>query len=63
MGVDSRQQPQPQTRPGGGGGRPASRLIIIIIIKGLSLLQSTPLTTANKQTQAQKKAGYYLLFY
>ena len=27
----------------------------IIIIEGLSLLQSIPPTTANKQTQAQKK--------
>ena len=32
-------------------------IIIIIIIKGLSLLQSIPPTTANKQTQAQKKRG------
>ena len=31
--------------------------IIIIIIEGLSLLQSIPPTTANKQTQAQKKRG------
>ena len=31
--------------------------IIIIIIEGLSLLQSIPPTTANKQTQAQKKGG------
>ena len=30
---------------------------IIIIIKGLSLLQSIPPTTANKQTQAQKQRG------
>ena len=30
-------------------------LIIIIIIEGLSLLQSIPPTTADKQTQAQKK--------
>ena len=30
-------------------------LLIIIIIEGLSLLQSIPPTTANKQTQAQKK--------
>ena len=28
---------------------------MIIIIEGLSLLQSIPPTTANKQTQAQKK--------
>ena len=32
-------------------------LILIIIIEGLSLLQSIPPTTANKQTQAQKKRG------
>ena len=31
--------------------------IITIIIEGLSLLQSIPPTTANKQTQAQKKRG------
>ena len=31
--------------------------VIIIIIEGLSLLQSIPPTTANKQTQAQKKRG------
>ena len=31
--------------------------IIVIIIEGLSLLQSIPLTTANKQTQTQKKRG------
>ena len=30
-------------------------LIIIIIIEGLSLLQSIPPTTADKQTQAQKR--------
>ena len=30
---------------------------IIIIIEGLSLLQRIPPTTANKQTQAQKKRG------
>ena len=30
---------------------------LIIIIEGLSLLQSIPPTTANKQTQAQKKRG------
>ena len=35
----------------------SSTLIIIIIIEGLSLLQSIPPTTANKQTQAQKKRG------
>ena len=29
-------------------------VIIIIIIEGLSLLQSIPPTTADKQTQAQK---------
>ena len=28
---------------------------IIVIIEGLSLLQSIPPTTANKQTQAQKQ--------
>ena len=28
-----------------------------IIIEGLSLLQSIPPTTANKQTRAQKKGG------
>ena len=32
-------------------------IILIIIIEGLSLLQSIPPTTANKQTQAQKKRG------
>ena len=32
-------------------------IINIIIIEGLSLLQSIPPTTANKQTQAQKKRG------
>ena len=32
-------------------------LIIIIIIEGLSLLQSIPPTTADKQTQAQKRRG------
>ena len=32
-------------------------IIIIIIIEGLSLLQSIPLTTANKQTQSQKSGG------
>ena len=31
--------------------------VLIIIIEGLSLLQSIPPTTANKQTQAQKKGG------
>ena len=33
----------------------AASVIIIITIEGLSLLQSIPPTTANKQTQAQKK--------
>ena len=32
-------------------------LVIIIIIEGLSLLQSIPPTTADKQTQAQKRRG------
>ena len=32
-------------------------VLIIIIIEGLSLLQSIPPTTANKQTQAQKNRG------
>ena len=32
-------------------------LKIIIIIEGLSLLQSIPPTTADKQTQAQKRRG------
>ena len=32
-------------------------IIIIIIIEGLSLLQSIPPTTADKQTQAQKTRG------
>ena len=32
-------------------------IIIIIIIEGLSLLQSIPPTTADKQTQAQKRRG------
>ena len=32
----------------------------LIIIKGLSLLQSIPPTTANKQTQAQKKGRAWL---
>ena len=36
---------------------PYSIIIIIIIIEGLSLLQSIPPTTANKQTQSQKKRG------
>ena len=36
---------------------PTSTLIIIIIIYGLSLLQSIPPTTADKQTQAQKRRG------
>ena len=31
--------------------------IIIIIIEGLSLLQSIPPTTADKQNQAQKRRG------
>ena len=31
--------------------------VITIIIEGLSLLQSIPPTTANKQTQAQKRRG------
>ena len=31
--------------------------IIIIIIEGLSLLQSIPPTTADKQAQAQKRRG------
>ena len=31
--------------------------IIIVIIEGLSLLQSIPPTTADKQTQAQKRRG------
>ena len=35
----------------------ATFLIIIIIIEGLSLLQSIPPTTADKQTQAQKRRG------
>ena len=34
-----------------------SHIIIIIIIEGLSLLQSIPPTTADKQTQAQKRRG------
>ena len=33
------------------------RIIIIIIIEGLSLLQSIPPTTANKQTRAQMQWG------
>ena len=32
-------------------------IIIIIIIEGLSLLQSIPPNTADKQTQAQKRRG------
>ena len=39
---------------------PGHQLLVIIygyIIVGLSLLQSIPPTTANKQTQAQKKRG------
>ena len=32
-------------------------VVIIIIIEGLSLLQSIPPTTADKQTQAQKRRG------
>ena len=31
--------------------------VINLLIEGLSLLQSIPPTTANKQTQAQKKRG------
>ena len=31
--------------------------VIIIIIEGLSLLQSIPPTTADKQTQAQNRRG------
>ena len=31
--------------------------VVIIIIEGLSLLQSIPPTTADKQTQAQKRRG------
>ena len=37
-------------------------IIIIIVIEGLSLLQSIPPTTANKQTQAQKEKGAHLTF-
>ena len=37
------------------------RIIIIIIIEGLSLLQSIPPTTADKQTQAQNEDYFYLL--
>ena len=36
-------------------GQVRKDLIIIIIIEGLSLLQSIPPTTANKQTQAQTR--------
>ena len=36
---------------------PKEAIIIIIIIEGLSLLQSIPPTTADKQTQAQKRRG------
>ena len=32
-------------------------VVIIIIIEGLSILQSIPPTTANKQTQTQKRRG------
>ena len=32
-------------------------MMIIIILEGLSLLQSIPPTTADKQTQAQKRRG------
>ena len=38
-------------------GAKVIRYLIIIIIEGLSLLRSIPPTTANKQTQAQKKRG------
>ena len=38
-------------------GKRLRNYIIIIIIEGLSLLQSIPPTTANKQTQAQKRRG------
>ena len=43
----------------GGMGFIPERLlmIIIIIIEGLSLLQSIPPTTADKQTRAQKRRG------
>ena len=44
----------PEEEGGRGTGCP---LLIIIIIEGWSLLQSIPPTTADKQTQAQKRRG------
>ena len=41
--------------PGEERGALCASQIYIIIIKGLSLLQSIPPTTANKQTQSPKK--------
>ena len=50
-----------RTRPDPGqnrlGPHKGSTVLIIIIIEGLSLLQSIPPTTADKQTQAQKRRG------
>ena len=39
------------------GGCIPAHTVIIIIIEGLSLLQSIPPTTADKQTRAQKRRG------
>ena len=36
---------------------PLLLLLLLLLIEGLSLLQSIPPTTANKQAQAQKKRG------
>ena len=32
-------------------------VVVVVVVEGLSLLQGIPPTTANKQTQAQKKRG------
>ena len=36
-------------------------VVVVVVVVGLSLLQSTPPTTANKQTRAQKKVYIYIL--
>ena len=56
--VDIRLKMRDQYSPAGTKqGVRCTTLIIIIIIEGLSLLQSIPPTTADKQTQAQKRRG------
>ena len=47
----------PKSMPPAGDEHAKLKVIIIIIIEGLSLLQSIPPTTADKQTQAQKRRG------